>query len=346
MPLPVLAHVDADHGPGVVEQELGQGPGQLGLAHPGRAQEEERADGAVGVGQPGPAATDGVGHRRHRLVLAHHPGMEGVLHADELLDLPLEQAADRDARGPADHFGHVLGVDLLFEEALGLLQLVERVGGRLDLALEGRDAAVGDLRGLARLPSRLEPLGLAAQLLELALRATGWCRWPPSPTASGPSWPPTARGRLASSSSRRASRSADAVSVSLARAIRSISSWRIRRVDHVELGGHGVDLDAQAAGRLVHEVDGLVGQEPAGHVAVGEDGGGHQCGILDADAVVDLVPLLQAAQDGDGVLDRREAARTPAGSGARGRRPSRCTGGTRRGWWPRSVAARPGPASA
>ena len=36
--------------------------------------------------------------------------------------------------------------------------------------------------------------------------------------------------RLANSSSRRASRSAEALSVSLARAMRSISSWRMRRV--------------------------------------------------------------------------------------------------------------------
>ena len=33
--------------------------------------------------------------------------------------------------------------------------------------------------------------------------------------------------------------------------------------DDVELGRHRVDLDAQPAGRLVDEVDGLVGEEPA-----------------------------------------------------------------------------------
>ena len=73
---------------------------------------------------------------------------------------------------------------------------------------------------------------------------------------------------------------------------------------HVELGRHRVDLDAQPAGRLVDQVDGLVGQEPPGHVAVGEDGRRHQGGVLDAHPVVDLVALLQPAQDGDGVLDR------------------------------------------
>ncbi len=41
--------------------------------------------------------------------------------------------------------------------------------------------------------------------------------------------------------------------------------------DDVDLGGHGVDLDAQPAGGLVDEVDGLVGEEPARDVAVRQD---------------------------------------------------------------------------
>ncbi len=58
----VLAHVDADHGPLVVKQELGQRPGQLGLAHAGRPQEDKAADGPVWILQPSPAAAHRVGH--------------------------------------------------------------------------------------------------------------------------------------------------------------------------------------------------------------------------------------------------------------------------------------------
>ena len=78
-------------------------------------------------------------------------------------------------------------------------------------------------------------------------------------------------------------------------------------VHHVDLGGERVDLDAQLRRGLVHQVDGLVGQEPAGEVAVGEHGRADQRGVLDAHAVVHLVPLLQAAEDGDRVLDGRLA---------------------------------------
>ena len=44
-----------------------------------------------------------------------------------------------------------------------------------------------------------------------------------------------------------------------------LSELALRQID---LFGHAVDLDAQTAGCLVHEVDGLVGQETIGDVAV------------------------------------------------------------------------------
>jgi hypothetical protein len=50
--LAVLAHVDAGDGPLVVEQELGQRLGQLGLADTGRAEEQERAGRPVGSEMP------------------------------------------------------------------------------------------------------------------------------------------------------------------------------------------------------------------------------------------------------------------------------------------------------
>ena len=74
-------------------------------------------------------------------------------------------------------------------------------------------------------------------------------------------------------------------------------------LDLVELGRHGVDLDPEPRGGLVDQVDRLVGEEPVGDVAVREDAGRHQRRVLDPDLVVDLVLLLEAAEDRDGVLD-------------------------------------------
>ena len=73
----------------------------------------------------------------------------------------------------------------------------------------------------------------------------------------------------------------------------------------VELDRHRVDLHAQPRRRLVDEVDRLVRQEALGDVAVGQRGRRDQRRVRDPDAVVDLVPLAQAAQDRDRLLDRR-----------------------------------------
>jgi hypothetical protein len=69
--------------------------------------------------------------------------------------------------------------------------------------------------------------------------------------------------------------------------------------------GLGVDLHADARSRLVDQVDGLVRQLAVADVAVRKRCGRDDRGIGDADAVVNFVALLQAAQDRDRVLDRR-----------------------------------------
>ncbi len=165
-----------------------------------------------------------------------------------------------------------------------------------------------------------------------------------APTAHAASWPAPA-GR-ASSCSSLLSRSREATSVSFCSASRSISSCRIAARDLVQLGRHRVDLGAQARGGLVDEVDRLVGEEPVGDVAMGQHGGGHQGGVLDADAVVDLVALLEPAQDRDGVLHRRLVHHHRLEAPLEGGVLLDVLACTRRGSWRRCSAARPGPASA
>jgi hypothetical protein len=87
VPLHILGHVDADHGVLVAEHGLGQRLAQLGLAHAGGAQEQERADGALGILQPHAAAADGPGHGLYGLVLAHHALVELLLHVEQPLAL-------------------------------------------------------------------------------------------------------------------------------------------------------------------------------------------------------------------------------------------------------------------
>ena len=70
MLLLVFAHIEPDHRLIVVEQKLGERAGEFGFADAGRAEEDERTDGPVGVVHPGAGADHGVGHGFHGFVLA------------------------------------------------------------------------------------------------------------------------------------------------------------------------------------------------------------------------------------------------------------------------------------
>ena len=75
-------------------------------------------------------------------------------------------------------------------------------------------------------------------------------------------------------------------------------------VELVDLLGLRFRLHAEPRRRLVHQVDRLVGEEAVGDVTVRQGRRGDDRAVGDADAVMDLVLLLDAAQDRDRVLDR------------------------------------------
>ena len=54
---------------------------------------------------------DGLGHRRHRLVLAHHPLVEDLVEAEQLVALALHQAGDGNAGPAGDDLGDVQDPD-------------------------------------------------------------------------------------------------------------------------------------------------------------------------------------------------------------------------------------------
>ena len=207
-------------------------------------------------------------------------------------------------------------------------------------ALELGDLAVAQLGGALEVGLALGPLDLAVRLLEALLAVADRRDRVLLAPATAPSSRPTARAarRARARSPRAAPRTPRRVS--FASACSSISSCMMRRsTSSISVGIESISMRS-ARGRLVDQVDRLVGQEAVGDVAVRERRRGDDRRVLDAHAVVDLVALLEAAQDRDRVLRRRARRRAPAGSGARAPRPSRCACGTRRAWWRRRRAAR------
>jgi hypothetical protein len=69
----VLGHVDPDHGPFVVEHELCERAGKLGLSDAGRPEEDEGPDRPVRVLQARASTTKGVCDGLDSLLLADDP---------------------------------------------------------------------------------------------------------------------------------------------------------------------------------------------------------------------------------------------------------------------------------
>ena len=204
--------------------------------------------------------------------------------------------------GPlGDDLGDVLLGDLLGQHRaaiaveLGQLRLT-----LLDRPLELRDAAVAQLCRALEVGVPLGPLGLALHLLELRLRGLDPIDRAllvlPARLHLGGALPQVGELGL----DRLAPLVGSLVLLLLQRLALDLELLD-PPLDLVDLGRHRVDLDLQPGGCLVDQVDRLVRQEAVGDVAVGEGGGRDDRGVGDPHSVVDLVALLEAAQDRDRV---------------------------------------------
>ena len=301
--LHVLGHVDAYHGLLGIEQVLGQRLGQLGLAHAGGAEEQERANGTVRVGKSRTVAADGTGHDTHGLVLADDAALQNLFQIDELFHLALHHLGHGDARPGGHNGGDLLFGNLFLQDSAVLLLHLHGFLGHVQLLLQLRNARVANLGGELQVALAGGALLIELSAFELGLEVLH---------ANDGVLLVLPLGLLGIE---RFLGGRDVV----AQLLQALLGGHVGllhegllldlHLDELALGGvhlfrHGVDLDAQAAGRFVHEVDGLVGQEAIGDVAVGQLRRAHDGAVGDAHAVMDLVLLLQAAQDGDGVLHR------------------------------------------
>jgi hypothetical protein len=303
--LHVLRHVDPNHRLLVVEQELGEGARGLRLADARGAEEDERPDRPVGILQPGARAPHGVGHRAHGLLLPDDAVRQLGFQLRQALALALHHARDGNSGPRRDHFGDVVGSDLLLEEArLAVLARGELLLDVLQLLLQLRDLAIRDLGRLAEVAGARGLLGLDARLVDGGLDR--------SHAAQGlllalPLGLHARRlllllGKLSLQGV--APFDGSGILLLLQRLALDLELHHVA-LHLVDLLRHRVDLDAQARCGLIDEVDRLVGEEPVADVAVGQRGSGHDRAVGDAHAVVRLVALLEPAQDRDRVLHGR-----------------------------------------
>ena len=89
-------HIEPNHRRLVVEQEAGERLGELGLADPGRTEEDERADRPVRILQPCPRTTNRPRHGLHRIALPDHRLRQIVFHPEQLFALAFQHLVDRD----------------------------------------------------------------------------------------------------------------------------------------------------------------------------------------------------------------------------------------------------------
>ena len=302
--LHVLGHVDAHHAALIVKQALGQRLGQFRLADARRAEEQERADRAVRVADAGTRALDGLADLLHGLVLADQAAVQHFVEVQQLLALTLHELCHRDAGPLGNDAGDLLLGHGVVHEGVVALAALGRGFGLGELLLEVRQVGVLQARGLFILIVALGLFDLGVQVVNVRLEGLDLL----DAVLLG-----LPAGLLL----------VEAV-LELGELLRELFEPVARELvvlfleghlldlhlhnaaaQVVELRRHGVDLRADHGAGLIDEVDGLVRQETVGDIAVGERGRGDERVVVDAHAVVDLVALFQAAEDGDGVLHRR-----------------------------------------
>ena len=288
----IFAHVYSRHHRLVVEQILGQSLCQLGLAHARGAEEYERGDRPLGVLQSGAASAHGIAHGTYGFFLSYHAFVQLFLQVEQFFALALHHPCHGYARPPAHHFGYVVGRNLLAHHGSGtlrlaqlLLDVLDVVGERLQLAVPNLSHTLVVALTLGTLSLQLQVFYLLLVLLNLvdeSLFALPFC--------AELFLAVTQFGYLLVELF-------NLLGVVLALDGLALNFQLLQLTGGlVKLFGHRVALHAQLGGGLVHQVDGLVGQETVADVPFGQLHGGYAGVVLDAHLVVVLVAFLQSAQ--------------------------------------------------
>jgi hypothetical protein len=304
-----LAHVEAGQRGLVVEEELGERLGELGLADARRPQKQEAADGLARVPQAHSAAADRLGDRQHRVVLADDALLQLVLHPEELGGLLLHHLRDRDAGPRGDHVRHVLRRHHVVDHHLR--GLVLRALGRFgELLLEERDRAEAELSRAAVVAARPDLLELALGGGELLLQRADVTD-PLELALPALAHLVDARLQILGLGFELLA-GGDRVGVVVVEQALGLDLDRLEPpAEPVELGRLALHLHPHAGGGLVDQVHRALRQLHPRDVAPREGRRGDQRGVADAHPVVDLEAADHPAEHRDRLVDGRRVDRDP-----------------------------------
>ena len=281
--------------------------------------------GRFGSDKPGAAATHGIRHACQSVVLAHNAI------AQTRSSIFTSFCASPSSKRPAGIPVHLLTIFAMSSSSTSSFSIgasfctLRKVFLRLLQFAFGRgDASVANFRHFCQFAGALIALFFGFELLDLFLRACGFCRWHLFRPANAPCGRWNLRGAWPVLFRFAARRSFECASFSFSSAWRSISSCMMRRsISSISIGQR-IDLHAQARRGFVDQVDRFVRQEAVGDVAMRKRRRGKDRRILNAHAVMHFVAFFQAAQNRDGVFDGGLARPARAGSGVPARDLSRC----------------------
>ena len=301
--LAVLAHVDADEGLLVVEQVLGERLREFGFPDAGRAEKHEGAGWLARITDAGARATHRLGDCLHGILLADEALSELRFEGEQPLRLALFELCDGDA-GPrsndrGDVFVGYLVVDHARAELFDLLCLCE-------LLLDLWDDFVVDLRSrlpilIAHRPVTVD-LCLVEARLEIAdaVQARLLCRPAPLQTVE-----------LLLLGIHVFAKFLEALFRSGVFLFLQCELFNAQSIDRtlelIDFDRRAVDLHLEPRRCLVDQVDRLVWKLAGADVAIAEGCGSHQRAVGDRHLMVRLVAALEAAEDRDGVFNRRFA---------------------------------------
>ena len=296
--LHVFAHVDADHVLRIIKQNFRQSFGQFRLAYAGRPQEDKGTDGTVGILDARTGADHRIRHSLHRFILSHHMFMQRFFQMNQLFPFTGSQPLHRNPRPGAHYTGNILFIHFFLQQRVFADSLVFQ---GLQLFLQFRQAPVLQFRQLVQV---IVPLGLLHLLLygaDFLLHFTNFYNAGlfivPALDQGCVFFPQF--GQLL---------------LQLHQTIRRcrvffffqglLFNFQLQNLTlaFINLRRRRINFRTEPGRRFIHQVNGLIRQEPVVDVPLAHHCRSYQRGVLDPYAVMVFIAFLQAAENRNGIF--------------------------------------------